>query len=304
MYVIHISGDTVKILEGSFARRKISVNSLYSVAMPSDYLDTPEEKGYEKLEAVIINGLRDLGENFKNKKVRIVLDNINIPFREMIVPTLDRKKTIELVKNEIFSDEKLAGGNTVDYIETERKVEGEKQSRILVTYVDNIILSDMQKLCKNLMMRLLSIDVGQNCTAKLLRFSADSLPPSYIFTELRDSTVIISLIMNGEFKYCITKSVISMQSMRFKSERTYFVNDITNTLRNAADLFRKQYPEFECKEVVVAGSAEKLELMKKPVGDKLNANVRGVEVPDNVENVSADEYNDFFCTIGGLIREG
>ena len=49
MYVIHISGDTVKILEGSFARRKITVNSLYSVAMPSDYLDTPEEKGYEKL---------------------------------------------------------------------------------------------------------------------------------------------------------------------------------------------------------------------------------------------------------------
>ena len=83
MYVLHISGDTIKILEGSFTRRKIVINSFYSVAMPSDYLDTPDEKGYEKLEAVVTNGLRELDEDFKNKKIRVVLDNINIPFREI-----------------------------------------------------------------------------------------------------------------------------------------------------------------------------------------------------------------------------
>ena len=304
MYILHLSGDTVKILEGAFTRRKLVINSLYSVAMPSDYLDAPDEKGYEKLEAVVTNGLRDLGEEFKNKKIRIVLDNINIPFREMLVPALPRKRTVALIKNEIFSDEKLADGNTVDYIEIERKVDEHKQTRIMVTYVDNIILADMQKLCKNLMFKLLSVDVGQNCTAKLLRYTAAALPASYVFAELRESVVMISLVIDGAFKYSMSKSIVSLESMRFKSERTYFVNDITNTLRGAVEVFRKQYPDFECTNVIVAGTNEKLELMRKSVSEKLGATVSAVTVPDNVDSISDDDYNEFFCTIGGLIREG
>ena len=304
MYILHISGDTVKILEGAYTRRKFIINSLYSVAMPSDYLDAPDDKGYEKLEAVVTNGLHDLGEEFKNKKIRVVLDNINIPFKEMIVPTLNRKKTIALIKNEIFSDEKLANGNTVDYIELEKKVDGEKQTRIMVTYVDNVILADIQKLCKNLMFRLVSVDVGQNCTAKMLRHTAASFPDSFVFAELRDSVVVVSLVIDGQFKYCISKSVVSLDTMRFKSERTYFVNDITNTLRGAVEVFKKQYPDFECTNVIVAGTNEKLELMRKSVSEKLGATVSAVTVPDNVDSISDDDYNEFFCTIGGLIREG
>ena len=304
MYILHISGDTVKILEGAYTRRKFIINSLYSVAMPSDYLDAPDDKGYEKLEAVVTNGLHDLGEDFKNKKIRVVLDNINIPFKEMVVPTLNRKKTIALIKNEIFSDEKLANGNTVDYIELEKKVDGEKQTRIMVTYVDNVILADIQKLCKNLMFRLVSVDVGQNCTAKMLRHTAASFPDRFVFAELRDSEVVASLVSEGQIKYCISKSVVSLDTMRFKSERTYFVNDITNTLRSAVEVFKKQYPDFECTNVIVAGTNEKLELMRKSVSDKLGATVSAVTVPDNVDSISDDDYNEFFCTIGGLIREG
>lgn len=304
MYVLHISGDTVKILEGGIARRRLVINSLYSVAMPSDYLDAPDEKGYEKLEAVVTNGLRDLGEDFKNKKIRVVLDNINIPFKEMVVPTLDRKKTIALIKNEIFSDEKLAAGNTVDYIELEKKVDGQKQTRIMVTYVDNVILADIQKLCKNLMFKLVSIDVGQNCTAKLLHYTAAYLPESYVFAELRDTVVTVSLVIGGAFKYSISKSVVLLDAMRFKSERTYFVNDITNILRSAIEIFRKEYPDFECKNIIVAGAQEKFELMRKPVQEKLGVSVDAVTVPDNVDSIAPEDYSEFFCTIGGLIREG
>lgn len=303
MYVIHISGDTVKILEGSVTKKKIVINSLYSVATPCDYLDVPDDKGYEKIEAVVTNGMRDLGEDFKNKKVRIILDNSNIPFKEMIVPTLNRKKTIVLVKNEIFSDEKLAGSNTVDYIEVEKKVGGAKQSRLMVTYVDNTILSDMLKMCKNLMFKLQSIDVGPNCTAKLLRYTADSLPESYIFAEMRDSVVVISLVIDGEFKYSMTKSIVSLQTMRFKSERTYFVNDVGNALRAAVELFHKMYPDYECSDLVLAGTLEKVDLVRKPLADKLGVNVHWLEVPEGIESIGQEEYNDFFCTIGGLIRE-
>lgn len=303
MYVLHLSGDTVKILEGACTRRKLVINSLYSVAMPCDYLDAPDDKGYEKIEAVVTNGLRDLGEEFKNKKIRVVLDNINIPFKEMVVPTLDRKKTIALVKNEIFSDEKLADSNTVDYLEMEKKVDGQKQTRIMVTYVDNVILQDIQKLCKNLMFKLVSIDVGQNCTAKHLHYIAPSLPESYVFAELRDTVVTVSLVIGGTFRYCISKSVVLLDAMRFKSERTYFVNDIGNVLRSAIEIFRKEYPDFECKNVIIAASPEKFELLRKPVQEKLGVAVDALTVPDNVDSIAPEDYSEFFCTIGGLIRE-
>ena len=92
--------------------------------------------------------------------------------------------------------------------------------------------------------------------------------------------------------------------MRFKSERTYFVNDIGNTLRSALEQFRKLYPDFDCKSVVIAGTAEKFELLRKPVAEKLGVSVQALVAPENVDSVSDEDYNEFFCTIGGLIREG
>ena len=59
-----------------------------------------------------------------------------------------------------------------------------------------------------------------------------------------------------------------------------------------------------CTDVVVAASPEKYELMRKPVAEKLGVNVRQVTVPANVDSISDEDYNEFFCTIGGLIREG
>ena len=116
--------------------------------------------------------------------------------------------------------------------------------------------------------------------------------------------VTVSLVIGGAFKYSISKSVVLLDAMRFKSERTYFVNDITNILRSAIEIFRKEYPDFECKNIIVAGAQEKFELMRKPVQEKLGVTVDAVTVPDNVDSIAPEDYSEFFCTIGGLIREG
>ena len=173
----------------------------------------------------------------------------------------------------------------------------------MVTYVDNVILQDIQKLCKNLMFKLVSIDVGQNCTAKHLHYIAPSLPESYVFAELRDTVVTVSLVIGGAFRYCISKSVVLLDAMWFKSERTYFVNDIGNVLRSAIEIFRKEYPDFECKNVIIAASPEKFELLRKPMQEKLGVAVDALTVPDNVDSIAPEDYSEFFCTIGGLIRE-
>ena len=113
----------------------------------------------------------------------------------------------------------------------------------------------------------------------------------------------MSLVIGGAFRYCISKSVVLLDAMRFKSERTYFVNDIGNVLRSAIEIFRKEYPDFECKNVIIAASPEKFELLRKPVQEKLGVAVDALTVPDNVDSIAPEDYSEFFCTIGGLIRE-
>lgn len=301
MYVLHLSGDTVKIIEGKATKKAIAINSLYSIATPSDYLDSPEDKSYEKLESVVINALRELGEEVKNKKVKIILDNINISFKEMIVPTLNRQKTINLIKSEIFSDEKLARNNIVDYIVTEDKVDGQKQSRVFVTYVDTKILEDMQKLAKTLMCKLVSIDVGQNCSVKHLRYIEDILPDNYILIEVRESALVIHFVVNKRFRYSMSKSVISMQSMKFKNDRMFFVNDVVNTMRTVTDLYKKTHPDVVCNDIIMVSNDEKYELLKKPIEEKYDMNVIKLPISEKVESIGEEEYNDFFCAIGGLI---
>ena len=44
--------------------------------------------------------------------------------------------------------------------------------------------------------------------------------------------------------------------------------------------------------------------MRKPVQEKLGVTVDAVTVPDNVDSIAPEDYSEFFCTIGGLIREG
>ena len=51
----------------------------------------------------------------------------------------------------------------------------------------------------------------------------------------------------------------------------------------------------------LSGGEEKLELLRKPVAEKYGVNVLQLELPDNVESVGLEEYNDFFCSIGGLM---
>ena len=301
MYVLHFSGDTIKVLEGKATGRGITINSLYSTQMPCEYLDAPDDKGYEKIEAVVINALRDLGEELKNKKVKIILDNVNISFREMVVPTLNRKKTIDLIKNEIFSDERLAENNTVDYITVENKVDGQKQSRIFMTYVDNVIVQGMDKLGKNLLCKLEGIDIGQNCTAKHLKYMADYLPETYLFVELRDSVINISFIVDGEFKYSMSKSALILQSTKFANDHTYYANDISNTIRTAKDLFMRQFPDVPCNDVVLAGSRDKINTIQYVLQDRLGMQVHAINPPDIIDDITVDDYGEFFCTIGGLI---
>lgn len=118
MYVIYIGSDKIRIVEAKTSFGKIKISSLYSAIAPNDYLDNPNDKSFNDLSNVIAQGLLELGG--KDKRVRVVLENGTIPFTQKEIKTLPDNKVINLIRNEIFSDEKLSETNVVDFVEVER----------------------------------------------------------------------------------------------------------------------------------------------------------------------------------------
>ena len=118
MYVIYIGSDKIRIVQGNNSFGKIKIEGLYSALTPNDYLDNPNDKSFNDLSNVIAQGLLELSG--KDKRIRIVLENGTIPFTEKTIKTLPDVKIINLIRNEIFSDEKLAATNVVDFVEVER----------------------------------------------------------------------------------------------------------------------------------------------------------------------------------------
>ncbi len=205
MYVVYIGSDKIRIVEASTSFGKVFVKSLFSQITPNDYLDNPTDKAFAELSNVIADGLTQI--NGKGKTVRVVLENGTIPFTEKTIPSLSQDKTIKMVINDIFSDEKLIAQNVVDYIEIERFIQEEKieksdklvtflgkapkkkeemnekteepddknvkvkkvrMSNIFFTYVAKDIIKHLEKFFKDLGYKLMSIDIYQNAMRKLI----------------------------------------------------------------------------------------------------------------------------------------
>lgn len=124
MYVVYLGSDKIRIVEASVSFGKVFVKSLYSQITPNDYLDNPTEKSFTEISNVIADGLIQI--NGKGKNVRVVLENGTIPFTEKSIPSMSQDRTIKMIINDIFSDEKLIAQNVVDYVEIERFTKEEK----------------------------------------------------------------------------------------------------------------------------------------------------------------------------------
>lgn len=301
MLSIYIGNDKIKIIEATVSKRKMIVKNFFAITSPNDYIDNPDDKSFKELSQVISDAIREMQPN--GKKVRVVLDSKTIPYREMVLPPLAPAKMLTLIKNEIFTDEKLASTNTVDYVEADKKVDAEKRSKFFVTYVANEILTDIQNLVdKELGMKLLSIDIAQNALSKLI-YRMKNLKDQFILLDYKDTSVTVYLFVYGKHVYSVSKPVISEPNPKFQNERVYFINEMSGIILDTINFFYNRYEGLDFDTIYITGDIEKFNLCTSFIIDKVGMTIKDLPLASFVEEMDEIEFNQFTNALGGIYRE-
>ena len=301
MICIYLGNDRIKIVDGDVSKRKIAIKNFFAITSPNDYIDKPDSKSFKELSQVIKDGLQEMQP--KGKKVRVVLDSSTIPYREMVLPPLKPQKFQLLIKNEIFTDEKLAESNTVDYVESDKKIDEQKRSKYFITYVSNQIIEDLDNLInKDMGYKLLSIDVAQNAITKLVS-KIKTLPDQYMLVDYKGNSVTIYLYVYGKHVYSVYKPIISEPNPKFQNERVYFINEMAGVILDTANFFRSRYEGVEFDNVFITGDVDKFEVCSSQIETKVGMSISNLPKLNFVEEVDEIEFNQFANTIGGFFRE-
>lgn len=301
MICLYLGNDKIKIIDCAKSKGKISVRNFYAITSPNDYLDNPDSKTFKELSQVIKDGLQELQP--KGKRIRVVLDSNTIPYREMVLPSLKPQKLITLIKNEIFTDEKLAESNAVDFVEADKKVDEEKRSKFFITYVATQIIDDLQALCKEMGLRLLSIDVAQNAISKLIA-KEKNLDEQFMLVNYKETSVTVFLFVYGKHIYSVTKPIISSPNPKFQNEKVYFINEMSGIILDTANFFRERYEGIKFNKVYVTGDVDKFALCLNPIEAKVGMSIKNLSGVDIVDDLTNEEFNQFADTIGAFLREG
>ena len=300
MISVYIGNDKVKIVD-AVVGKKVTVKNFYAITAPNDYIDKPDSKMFKELSQVIKDALQEMQP--KGKKFRVVLDSSTIPYREMILQPLSPTKLRTLVKNEIFTDEKLAESNTVDFVEADKKVDDQKRSKYFITYVSNQIIEDIENLIiKDMNCKLLSVDIAQNAITKLIG-RMKNLPDQFILVDYKGASVTIYLFVYGKHVYSMFKPVISEPNPKFQNERIYFINEMSGILLDTTNFFKSRYEGVEFKNVFITGDVDRFEVCSPQIESKINMDIRNLPKCTCVEDVDEVEFNQFSDAIGGFFRE-
>lgn len=301
MINIYIGNDKVKILETTMNKRKMVVKNFFAITSPNDYIDNPDNKSFKELSQVIKDGIQEMQP--KGKKVRVILDSNTIPYREMVLPPLPPMKMLTLIKNEIFTDEKLASSNTVDYVEADKKVDDQKRSKFFITYVANEVLRDIENLIvKDMGYKLLSIDVAQNAVSKLIS-RMKNLKEQFVLLDYKETSVTVYLFVYGKHVYSVSKPVISEPNPKFQNERVYFINEMAGIILDTASFFKERYEGVDFNTVYVTGDVDKFSVCSDAIASKVGYEIHELPLSSFVEDIDEVEFNQFSNTLGGVFRE-
>lgn len=301
MICIYIGNEKIKIIEASDSKRKIDITNIFAITSPNDYIDKPDNKAFKEIGQVVKDGISEMQP--KGKKVRVILDSNTIPYREMVLPSLAPTKMLTLIKNEIFTDEKLANSNTVDYVEADKKVDAQKRSKFFITYVANEILSDIENLVvKDMGYKLLSIDVAQNAISKLV-YRMKNLKDQFILIDYKETSVTVYLFVYGKHVYSVSKPVISEPNPKFQNERVYFVNEMAGIIIDTVNFFNDRYEGLNFDTVYVTGVVDKFEVCSLAIADKVGLSIVNLPLCSFIDNIDENEFNQFSNALGGFLRE-
>lgn len=155
-------------------------------------------------EGTVVNGvildIEEVAEKLKKlrskvSKAMLIIDSSNIMLKNIVAPKLDRKKTLNIVKNEFAIEEE-------DYIYDFTYIAKEKtKNTLLACAVSAEFIEKYITVFKTAQIKIESIDFAINGLIKYAKKTFDFTQGAHLLNILIDNTMLSALFEDGEYKF-------------------------------------------------------------------------------------------------------
>lgn len=328
MIYYYLNNDKLKAMFATTSGKRVAVKEFFDMDFPSEFLNDPSATNIDlQLTEAMLDMIRK--NEIKAKSAKFVLENSKIPFREMILPYAKPSILYPIISSELFTDKKLADNHTVDYVEIDRNIddpeevaaalnapaEGEedvsdgeekkkkaKKARLMVTYIDNLVIENLRKCCREVGMKLTAVDISQNALSKLVSFMKDDLPQYFVLVDYRITTITSYLFADYKHVFSLTKPIYSMPNENYANEMAFFINDFSSIVSEAIQFFRSKYTDYKFDDVYITGDLDRFQSVENDLYGFMGLNVKMLPVPDSVTGMEQLEFNSFAPLIGTMLK--
>lgn len=328
MIYYYLNNDKLKTMFATASGKRVAVKEFFDMDFPSEFLNDPSATNIDlQLTEAMLDMIRK--NEIKAKSAKFVLENSKIPFREMILPYAKPSILYPIISSELFTDKKLADNHTVDYVEIDRNIddpeevaaalnapaEGEedvsdgeekkkkaKKARLMVTYIDNLVIENLRKCCREVGMKLTAVDISQNALSKLVSFMKDDLPQYFVLVDYRITTITSYLFADYKHVFSLTKPIYSMPNENYANEMAFFINDFSSIVSEAIQFFRSKYTDYKFDDVYITGDLDKFQSVENDLYGFMGLNVKMLPLPDSVTGMEQLDFNSFAPLIGTMLK--
>ena len=328
MIYYYLNNDKLKAMFATTSGKRVAVKEFFDMDFPSEFLNDPSATNIDlQLTEAMLDMIRK--NEIKAKSAKFVLENSKIPFREMILPYAKPSILYPIISSELFTDKKLADNHTVDYVEIDRNIddpeevaaalnapaEGEedvsdgeekkkkaKKARLMVTYIDNLVIENLRKCCREVGMKLTAVDISQNALSKLVSFMKDDLPQYFVLVDYRITTITSYLFADYKHVFSLTKPIYSMPNENYANEMAFFINDFSSIVSEAIQFLRSKYTDYKFDDVYITGDLDKFQSVENDLYGFMGLNVKMLPLPDSVTGMEQLEFNSFAPLIGTMLK--
>ncbi|MDD6361271.1 MAG: hypothetical protein PUA48_05345 [Christensenellaceae bacterium] len=328
MIYYYLNNDKLKAMFATASGKRVAVKEFFDMDFPSEFLNDPSATNIDlQLTEAMLDMIRK--NEIKAKSAKFVLENSKIPFREMILPYAKPSILYPIISSELFTDKKLADNHTVDYVEIDRNIddpeevaaalnapaEGEedvsdgeekkkkaKKARLMVTYIDNLVIENLKKCCREVGMKLTAVDISQNALSKLVSFMEDDLPQYFVLVDYRITTITSYLFADNKHVFSLTKPIYSMPNENYANEMAFFINDFSSIVSEAIQFFRSKYTDYKFDDVYITGDLDKFQSVENDLYGFMGLNVKMLPLPDSVTGMEQLDFNSFAPLIGTMLK--
>ncbi len=328
MIYYYLNNDKLKAMFATASGKRVAVKEFFDMDFPSEFLNDPSATNIDlQLTEAMLDMIRK--NEIKAKSAKFVLENSKIPFREMILPYAKPSILYPIISSELFTDKKLADNHTVDYVEIDRNIddpeevaaalnapaEGEedvsdgeekkkkaKKARLMVTYIDNLVIENLRKCCREVGMKLTAVDISQNALSKLVSFMEDDLPQYFVLVDYRITTITSYLFADYKHVFSLTKPIYSMPNENYANEMAFFINDFSSIVSEAIQFFRSKYTDYKFDDVYITGDLDKFQSVENDLYGFMGLNVKMLPLPDSVTGMEQLDFNSFAPLIGTMLK--